>query len=248
MKTKVERAYVQASIIGDSHAMSIWKHLAPAIMFRHTMTAPAKHFDGCFFTVENERLHISASRLREAFPRAEDDVIQVMAKARERLDGQLQVIIDAGLPVISSLGSATYRFARRVSAKDPNNGELFSNKILRAAAGEHIENFVAFHKELLNHVPSITFMLGASRYPDNQKAPWLAYDHAIRERMLEVGIGVIDVREMTGDEGLKLLPEFEASDILHGNERWCQIVAEQIFEVIGAPVMPKGTNIETQVR
>jgi hypothetical protein len=238
MKTKLERTYVEASIIGDSHAMSIWKHLAPAVIFRHTMTAPAKHFDGQFFGVEDGQLYISSKHLSEAFPRAEEDVIQVMAKARERLDAQLQAIINAGLPVVSSLGSASYRFARKVASKDPNSGELFSNKILRAAAGEHIENFVAFHKELLAHVPTITFMLGACRYPESQKSAWLAYDDAISTRMTEAGIAVIDSREATGNEELKLLPEFEAADILHGNDRWCQIVADRIFQIVGVPIRP----------
>lgn len=238
MKTRVERAYVEASIIGDSHAMAVWKHLAPAIVFRHTMTAPAKHFDGRFFKVENDRLHISAVDIEKTFPRADQSVVEVMRKARERLDSQLQAILDAKLPVVSSLGAASYRFARRVAATDPSNERNISNKIIRTAANDYVDNFVLFHKALLDHVPSITFMLGACRYPDNQKITWLAYDQIIIDRMAELGISTIDVRRDTGDSDLKVLPEFAASDVLHGNERWCQTVADEVFARVAEPAIP----------
>lgn len=235
MKTKTEPGYLEAAIIGDSHAMSVWKHLAPAIRFRQTMTAPAKHFDGRFFDMIDGRPHISADHLREAFPRAKDDMIEVMARARARLDDQLQAIVAAGLPVVSSLGSASYRFARRVAATDPESGQVHSGKILRAAAARHVEHFVAFHEALRPHVPSITFMLGASRFPDAQKPTWLAHDRVISEALAKVGVDVIDIRAECGDADLRLLPEYEADDALHGNGRWCDLVAERIFRSVGHP-------------
>ncbi|WP_378942427.1 hypothetical protein [Paracoccus sp. R86501] len=235
MKTRIERAYLEASVIGDSHAMSVWKHLAPAIVFRHSMTAPAKHFDGQFYATDDGGLHISSALIHEAFPRADADVIQVMVKARERLDGQLQTILAAGLPVVSSLGAASYRFARKVQSADPNNGALFSRKILRAAAHDYVETFVGFHEQLLRHVPSVSFLLGACRYPDNQKDAWLAYDQVMADRLSAIGVTVIDVRAETGDDQLRLLPEYQAQDVLHGNDRWCQAVAERIFDLVGQP-------------
>ncbi|WP_108503553.1 hypothetical protein [Paracoccus indicus] len=235
MKTRIERAYLEASVIGDSHAMSVWKHLAPAIVFRHSMTAPAKHFDGQFYTAEKGGLHITSAMIREAFPRADADVIQVMVKARERLDAQLQTILAAGLPVVSSLGAASYRFARRVQSADPDNGALFSRKILRAAAGDYVETFVGFHEELLRHVPAVSFLLGACRYPDNQKDAWLAYDQVMIDRLSAIGVRIIDVRAQTGDDQLRLLPEYQAQDVLHGNDQWCQIVAERIIDQVGPP-------------
>lgn len=233
MKTKPERSYIEAAIIGDSHAMAVWKHLAPAIAFRRTMTAPAKHFDGLFFAEADGEIHITADGLRAAFPRVTDDVISTMTLARQRLDTQLQSIVEAGLPVISSLGAASYRFARRVAVSTQDGMPMASGKILRAAAADHIQHFVAFHEALVKHVPSVTFMLGACRYPANQKAAWLAYDQAMIERMTAVGVRIIDTRQATGDADLRMLPEYEADDALHGNGRWCQVVADQICDVVG---------------
>ena len=238
MRTRPERSFIEASIIGDSHSMAVWKHLAPKLNFRHTMSAPAKHFDGQFYTVEGDVLHISAEHLRDAFPRAKDDVIQTMANARARLDGQLQGLLEAKLPVVSSLGAASYRFARRVAATDPLSGQSYPAKMIRAAAGEHVAHFVGFHEELLKRVPSVAFIIGACRYPDEQKATWLAYDQVISDRLSALGATIIDVRAEVGDDDLRLLPEFQADDVLHGNEKWSDAVAKRIFDFLGFTPAP----------
>ena len=155
-----------------------------------------------------------------------------MSLARQRLDTQLQAIIEAGLPVISSLGAASYRFARRVTASEDDGAAGASAKMLRAAATEHVKHFVAFHEALATHVPSVTFMLGACRYPANQKVAWLTYDQVIIDRLTAAGIGVIDTRQATGDADLRMLHRYEADDILHGNGHWCQAVADRIYNVL----------------
>ena len=236
MTTRPERTHIEAAIIGDSHAMAVWKHLAPGTVFRRTMTAPAKHFDGRFFAATEGGIRITADGLGAAFPRATAEVIATMTLARQRLDAQLQAIIEAGLPVISSLGAASYRFARRVAASAEDGMPGASGRILRAAAADHIQHVVAFHEALRAHVPAVTFMLGACRYPPNQKAAWLAHDQVMTERLTAAGIGIIDTRQATGDAELRMLPEFEADDALHGNARWCEVVADRIRGVVGAGV------------
>jgi len=233
MKTNSDRPYIEASIIGDSHSMVIRKSLAARILFRNTMSAPAKHFDGRFFVVENGVLHVSDRHLREAFPRVTDDTIDVFAKARARLDMQLQALIGANLPVISSLGSASYRFARRVTVSDPLSGQTYPSKLFRAAAAEHVEHFIRFHEELLKRVPSVAFVIGPCRYPEREKTPWLAYDKVLIDRLSEIGVTIIDVRSEVGDTELRLLPQFEANDIVHGNDKWAEVVALRIFDFIG---------------
>lgn len=237
MKTATDRpapSVVEAAIIGDSHAIAIWKELAPGTVFRYRMTAPAKHFDGCFYEAGADGPRITATHVRDTFPRADEKTLQALENARPRLDAQLRPILTAGLPVVSSLGAASYRFARRTRIMDAD-GTRFSRKLLRAAAAEFARHYLGFHEQLLPHVPRLIFVIGPCRYPDRERDQWLSYDAMLTERMAALGAEVIDTREAAGDDDLRLRPEYEAEDILHGNRAWVDLVMARIQPLIGTP-------------
>lgn len=109
-----------------------------------------------------------------------------------------------------------------------------SGKLLRVAAEDFAQHYIGFHRELLKHVPKVVYVVGPSRFPETQARMWLAYDDAVAKAVAALGAEVVDVRAETSDENLRMRPEFEFDDQLHGNARWAGLVMDKVMERLQA--------------
>lgn len=224
---------IKAAILGDSHATLLRKHAAPDVLFEFSVTAPAKHFFGKFHDVNGGDLRITPDDLATQFPNLDANRLQAMLNARMRLNDQLQPVLAAKAPVISTLGGATYRFCRAHAAahrSDPNQPTTISKKMIRAILQDFCQHYIRFYNALLNRCESVTFILGPSRYPPQQKDLWLHYDAFMIEQLSRIGVDVVDIRPETCDADLRLHQCYEAEDILHANGAWYDVLCAHLSD------------------
>lgn len=224
---------LNAAVMGDSHAMLLRKHLAPDIKFAFSVAAPAKHFFGKFFEVDKSGLRMVPDHVQALFPNLEANKLQAMQNARVRLNEQLQPVLEAKAPVISTLGSATYRFCRAHAAahrSDPSKPTVISKKMINAILQEFCQFYLEFHKALRDRCESVTFVVGPSRFPPAQKDLWLNYDGYMVDQLTQIGVNVIDIRPQTCDADMRMLPTYEADDILHANSAWYDVLCSSLSD------------------
>ena|GEM_PF-3896310 len=141
-----------------------------------------------------------------------------MHNARDRLDGQLQTVLDAGMTAVSTLGASTHRFCRTHRLAGA------SRKMLGAVVAEFCQHYLTFYRGLTAKCPEVYFIVGPARYVDGQQLAWEVYDDYMITQLTEMGVTIIDTRAQTCDEQMCLRPEFAADDALHGNGAWNDVV------------------------
>ncbi len=226
---------IDVALIGDSHANILRQYLAPRLRFAASMVAPSKHFAGQFCTIADDRLHIAQGDLLSIFPRLDGPRRDAMLNARARLDTQLQAIIAARGPIVSTLGSATHRFYRTHAAGFRTQDQAapqYSGKMLRALLGSFCAPYLDFHRHLVTSGRTVVFVPAPARIPDEHPAPWLAYDGYMHAEMTRMGVTVLDTHGDTCDETGTLRADFAADDVLHGNDTWNALVINKLAQVL----------------
>ncbi len=217
--------------MGDSHATLLRKHAAPDLLFECSVTAPAKHFFGKFHEADEIGLRITPDHLTAQFPNLDENRLQAMQNARARLNDQLQTVLEAKVPVLSTLGGATYRFCRAHAAahrSDPNQPSKLSKKMITVILQEFCQHYLDFYEALLERCGNVTFIVGPSRYPPQQKDLWLHYDGFMIDRLSQIGVNVVDIRPETCDADLRLRSAYEADDVLHANAAWYDVLCDNL--------------------
>jgi len=227
---------IDAVFVGDSHGIIMQTAAETAdIRFSHPITAASAMFAGSSLSTDDTgKVEFQIDQLRLTRQEIDEKKAKHRQTKAKKITNSFRAAFDSGLPVYANIGMTARTFVSGVAHAAKANKEdisLISKKLARLSAKSFFTEYAAFYKELRERSPSVTVVFGPTRFVEQNKTLWLAYDEMVVKTMEELDIEVLDLRAELGDENMLLRSEYykEPDDQVHGNDVWGLAVIDKII-------------------
>lgn len=218
-------------IFGDSHAGTLMRAAkAMGIDFAGGSILAGMYLNDYFCTVEDGQFKMLT------------ETGETRLALRLRRDGLSDNLLDADLPILSTVGFNTNNFAaifqREGLAILGSEGEHFiTQACFEAVVLSARRGALDFYRRLKQAGKTVFATRSPQRFTEDQIVVAGAFEEVIARALAKIGVPIVDVRAQTTDNRGLLLSQFantEGRDRVHGNDAYGRIVIERFHRALAA--------------